>query len=105
MFVNRVIFGCHHIYVVHHPKEINVYGPSQITYQQAIEEIAIFSGYIPVERKKRTPPLPADHYRVKEGLLGILPKVYEANLISEELDKKVSGNYSLYKLTWHIGTS
>lgn len=47
--INRITFGCHHLYVLNHPREMKslpaTNKPAAITYLQGIEDIAISAGY------------------------------------------------------------
>ena len=85
----RVLFGSNHLYVFHHPKELETLlasgqKPQQITYDFAQGEIASSSGFdMTTEGKSKEDML------LQEDLIALMPMVYEANAISEELDKKV----------------
>lgn len=84
----RVIFGCHHMYGVHHPVEAKAHKPLQITYWKALEDIAILSSCYSTKDKSLSSSSIKENYRGQ--ILAIMPKVYEANFLSEELDKKVN---------------
>lgn len=52
IFMHRIILGCHHLYVLNHPREVRSLpvlsggGHNKlITYRQALEDIAVCSGY------------------------------------------------------------
>ena len=74
----------------HHPKELKSLQasekkPEAITYDFAQEEIAANSGFdMSTEGKSK------DDILLQQDLISLMPMVYEANAISEELNKKVS---------------
>ncbi|XP_019857435.1 PREDICTED: kinesin-like protein KIF28P isoform X2 [Amphimedon queenslandica] len=80
---DRITFGCHHLYVLNHPREMKslpaTNKPVAITYLQAIEDIAISSGYTTESDDN-----------IKKEVFRLIPMVHEANIISEELDKRLS---------------
>ena len=86
----RVLFGSSHLYVFHHPKELKRLlasgkKPEAITYDTAQEEIATNSGFdMSTEGKSK------DDILLQQDLISLMPMVYEANAISEELNRKVS---------------
>ncbi len=86
----RVLFGSNHLYVFHHPKELHSLiksskKPKAITYDFAQGEIATSSGFdMSTEGKSK------DDILLQQDLISLMPMVYEANAISEELNKKVS---------------
>lgn len=85
---DRLMFGSSHLYVFHHPKEVDEAKKSgteleDVNYEMAQEEIAQNSG-VNVEKGKSK-----DELLIQEDLLDILPMVEEANAISQELDRKV----------------
>lgn len=60
--------------------------PKTITYDFAQGEIATSSGFdMSTEGKSK------DDILLQQDLISLMPMVYEANAISEELNKKVSG--------------
>ena len=86
------MFGSNHLYVFHHPMELHSLiksgskKPKTITYDFAQGEIATSSGFdMSTEGKSK------DDILLQQDLISLMPMVYEANAISEELNKKVSG--------------
>ena len=87
--LHRVLLGSSNLYVFHHPKELEALlkagsKPGSVTYDRAQGEIAANSGFdMTTEGKSKEDIL------LQEDLITLLPMVYEANAISEELNKKV----------------
>ncbi|KAK7012042.1 Kinesin-like protein kif28p [Biomphalaria glabrata] len=86
---DRVLFGPSHLYVFHHPQdEAKQIKAGKViekpTYDSAQEEIAKESGLVDNKANKSKEEL-----LLNEDLIQVLPMVYEANAMSEELDKKV----------------
>ena len=85
-----MLFGSNHLYVFHHPKELQALvksgkKPKAVTYDFAQGEIATNSGFdMSTEGKSKEDIL------LQQDLISLMPMVYEANAISEELNKKVS---------------
>ncbi|KAI8734872.1 kinesin protein KIF28P, partial [Biomphalaria glabrata] len=84
-----VLFGPSHLYVFHHPQdEAKQIKAGKViekpTYDSAQEEIAKESGLVDNKANKSKEEL-----LLNEDLIQVLPMVYEANAMSEELDKKV----------------
>ncbi|EDV28301.1 uncharacterized protein TRIADDRAFT_53800 [Trichoplax adhaerens] len=86
---DRVMFGSNHLYVFHHPLELeaakanNIRLPT-VTYEKAQEEIAAVAGFdMDTSEKSR------EQLLLREELIELLPMVEEANAISQELDRKV----------------
>ncbi len=90
----RVLFGSKNLFVFHHPKELEAMQasgekPQNITYDFAQGEIASSSGFdMATEGKSKEDIL------LQEDLISMVPMVYEANAMSEELNKKVRWSHS-----------
>ncbi|KAL9968317.1 hypothetical protein ACROYT_G026678 [Oculina patagonica] len=84
--LDRVMFGTSHLYVFHHPAEVESSSLKQadISYEMAQEEIAKNAGLDVDDQESKEAML------LKEDLADLMPMVNEANAISQELDKKVS---------------
>jgi len=84
--LDRVMFGTSHLYVFHHPAEMQASSLKQadITYEMAQEEIAKNAGLDVDDQESKEAML------LREDLADLMPMVNEANAISQELDKKVS---------------
>ncbi|BFY98671.1 hypothetical protein BsWGS_01711 [Bradybaena similaris] len=86
---DRVLFGPNHLFVFHHPqdeaKQRKAGKPvPQPTYDSAQEELAKELGLMAGSSAKSKEDL-----ILQDHLIELLPKVNEANAMSEELDKKV----------------
>lgn len=84
--LDRIMFGTSHLYVFHHPGEMQSSSLKQadITYEMAQEEIAKNAGLDVDDQESKEAML------LREDLADLMPMVNEANAISQELDKKVS---------------
>lgn len=85
--LDRVMFGTSHMYVFHHPAEVESSSVKQadITYEMAQEEIAKNAG-LDVDDQEES----KEAMLLREDLADLMPMVNEANAISQELDKKAS---------------
>ena len=96
---DRVLIGSSNLYIFHHPKELAAIQkagkkPQTITYDFAQGEIATSSGFdMSTEGKSKEDIL------LQEDLIALMPMVYEANAISEELNKKVQRKLSILSIT------
>ncbi|KAH9487863.1 Kinesin-like protein kif28p [Bulinus truncatus] len=86
---DRVLLGPNHLYVFHHPQDeakLIKAGKKfeQPTYDSAQEEIAKESGLVDSKANKSKEEL-----LLNEDLIQVLPMVFEANAMSEEMDKRV----------------
>ena len=94
---DRVLIGSSNLYIFHHPKELTAMQktgkkPQTITYDFAQGEIATSSGFdMSTEGKSKEDIL------LQEDLIALMPMVYEANAISEELNKKVNTTSKLFR--------
>jgi hypothetical protein len=98
---DRVLIGSSNLYIFHHPKELTKIQkagkkPQAITYDFAQGEIATSSGFdMSTEGKSKEDIL------LQEDLIALMPMVYEANAVSEELNKKVLAIAFVAQLTSH----
>ena len=85
-----MLFGSNHLYIFHHPAELAALvasgeKPRAITYDFAQGEMASSSGFdMTTEGKSKEDIL------LQEDLIKLMPMIYEANAMSEELNKKAS---------------
>ncbi len=101
--IYRVLFGSNHLYVFHHSTELSKLvksgkKPAAVTYDLAQGEIASNSGFdMSTEGKSKEDLL------LQQDLISLMPMVYEANAISEELNRKVGvvSRCGFYRCMWY----
>uniref|UniRef100_A0A915IE80 Kinesin-like protein unc-104 n=1 Tax=Romanomermis culicivorax TaxID=13658 RepID=A0A915IE80_ROMCU len=92
---DRILFGTNHLFILAHPvnleerknKEQTV---ESITYDMAQSEIAETTGLMSLARKVSNGLRTKEDFLLEEELVRVLPQIYQANAISEELKKAIT---------------